>query len=139
MADQLLDALIALKAQFDTTPAMDAEIVGRLLVVHIDTRQAFGDGDWGVSWGSKTMTSEHGRWFEHCPDGMTAGVDTDTVKRILEAAPEGDPQPPCLLGDLPADPATARMLPFAMGLGYLTSSGLTVVLPVRLVWDFQTA
>lgn len=117
---------------------MDAAVTGRLLVVRIDARRAYGGMDWGVSWGTHTLTRRHGQWTDRRPDGEETLVDVDTVKRILGAAPEGEAQPPWMLESLPADPTTARELPFAMSLAYLTASGLTDVLPVRLIWDIQT-
>ncbi len=117
---------------------MNAAVTGRLLVVHIDARRAYCGTDWGVSWGAHALTRRHGRWTDRRSDGGEVPVGVDTVKRILEAAPEGEAQPPWMLESLPADPADARELPFAMSLAYLTASGLTDVLPVRLVWDIQT-
>ena len=137
MTDHQLEALRELGRRFDAAPAMDAAVTGRLLVVRVDARRAYGDRDWGVSWGVHALTRRHGRWFDRRPDGGEAPVDVDTVKRILEAAPEGAAQPPWMLESLPTDPADARELPFAMSLAYLTASGLTDVLPVRLVWDLR--
>lgn len=138
MTDHQIEALRKLGRRFDAAPAMAAAVTSRLLVVHIDARRAYGDRDWGVSWGRHALTRRRGQWADHRPDGGEVPVDVDTVKRILEAAPEGEAQPPWMLESLPADPADARELPFAMNLAYLTASGLTDVLPVRLIWDIQT-
>lgn len=146
MTDNILTALTALEREFNATPAMRAELVNAVLVVHIDMAEAFHGKPWRIEWSINDAYFESKRSLNYLGDDSFYWDDDDRdtddepnitrqeAKRILNMTGT-EVEAPANIADGTIDPDTLRMLDLATNLDYLAASGKSTVLPVRLVWE----
>lgn len=145
MTDNILTALTALEREFNATPAMRAELVNAVLVVHIDMAEAFHGKPWRIEWsindayfeGKVSLNYSGGDSFywddDDCDPDDDCNITRQEAKRILDTTTMRV-EAPATITDGTIDPDTQRMLDFATSLDYLNTTGKSTLLPIRLVW-----
>lgn len=146
MTDNILTALTALEREFNATPAMRAELVNTVLVVHVNMQEAFHGKPWRIEWSINDAYFESKLSLDYLGDDSFYWDDDDRdpddepnitrqeAKRILNTS-TSEVETPATITDGTIDPDTLRMLDLATNLDYLAASGKSTVLPVRLVWE----
>lgn len=146
MTDNILTALTALEREFNATTAMRAELANNILVVHVTMQEAFHGKPWRIEWSindayfegkvSVNYSGDDSFWWDDddCDPDDDCNITRQEAKRILNTSTMRV-EAPATITDGTIDPDTQRMLDFATNLDYLTATGKSTVLPVRLVWE----
>lgn len=136
-------ALEALKREFDATTGMRAELANNTLVVHVTMREAFHGKPWRIAWEYCDADSVWKRSLEYLGGDsfrrndqcvIVNDVTRQEAEEILNTSTMRV-EAPATVTDGTIDPDTQRMLDFATNLDYLTTTGRSALLPVRLVWE----
>ena len=146
MTDNILTALTALEREFNATPAMRAELTDNILVVHVNMQEAFRGKPWRIEWsindayfeGKVSVNYSGGDSFwwddDDCDPDDDCNITRQEAEEILNTSTMRV-EAPATITDGAIAPDTQRMLDFATNLDYLTATGKSTVLPVRLVWE----
>lgn len=143
MTDNILTALTALEREFNATPAMRAGLTNNILVVHVNMQEAFHGKPWRIEWEYCDEDSVWKRSLEYLGGDSFRRNDqcvivNDVTRQEAEETLNTSTmrvEAPATITDGTIDPDTQRMLDFATNLDYLTTTGKSTVLPVRLVWE----
>ena len=146
MTDNILTALTALEREFNATTGMRAELANNILVVHVNMQVAFRGKPWRIEWSINDAYFESKLSFNYLGDDSFYWDDDDRdpddepnitrqeAEEILNTSTMRV-EAPATITDGAIAPDTQRMLDFATNLDYLTATGKSTVLPVRLVWE----
>lgn len=146
MTDNILTALTALEREFNATTGMRAELANNILVVHVNMQEAFRGKPWRIEWSINDAYFESKLSFNYLGDDSFYWDDDDRdpddepnitrqeAEEILNTSTMRV-EAPATITDGAIAPDTQRMLDFATNLDYLTATGKSTVLPVRLVWE----
>ena len=143
MNNNITAALEALKREFNATTGMRAELANNILVVHVTMQEAFHGKPWHIEWEYCDADSVWKRSLEYLGGDsfrrndqcvLVNDVTRQEAEEILNVSTMRV-EAPATVTDGAVDPDTLRMLDFATNLDYLTASGKSTVLPVRLVWE----
>lgn len=136
-------ALEALKREFDATTGMRAGLTNNTLVVHVIMREAFHGKPWRIAWEYCDEDSVWKRSLEYLGGDsfrrndqcvLVNDVTRQEAEEILNTSTMRV-EAPATVTDGTIDPDTQRMLDFATNLDYLTTTGRSTLLPVRLMWE----
>lgn len=143
MNDNITAALEALKREFDATTGMRAELTNNTLVVHVAMQEAFHGKPWRIAWEYCDEDSTWKRSLEYLGGDsfrrndqcvLVNDVTRQEAEEILNTSTMRV-EAPATVTDGTIDPDTQRMLDFATNLDYLTTTGRSTLLPVRLMWE----
>lgn len=139
MNDNITAALEALKREFDATTGMRAGLTDNILVVHVTMQEAFHGKPWRIEWEYCDEDSVWKRSLEYLGgDSFRRNDQCDNTRQEAEETLNTSTMrvgAPATVTDGTVDPDTQRMLDFATNLDYLTTTGRSTLLPVRLVWE----